>query len=55
MELIYEMRGHMEQLHQEIFEIRRSINSCMNMQMNLQHSIKDEVAAAIIQSGVLVD
>ncbi|KAG5623087.1 hypothetical protein H5410_008305 [Solanum commersonii] len=54
MELIYELRGHMEQLHQEIFEIRRSINSCMNMQMNLQHSIKDEVAAAIIQSGPMI-
>lgn len=54
MELIYELRGHMEQLHQEIFEIRRSINSCMNMQMNLQHSIKDEVAAAIIQSGPVI-
>ncbi|KAF3644454.1 putative zinc finger CCCH domain-containing protein 1-like [Capsicum annuum] len=51
MELIYELRGHMEQLHQEIFEIRRSINSCMNMQMNLQHSIKQEVAAAVTQSG----
>ncbi|KAK4347695.1 hypothetical protein RND71_034034 [Anisodus tanguticus] len=51
MELIYELRGHMEQLHQEIFEIRRSINSCMNMQMKLQSSIKQEVAAAITQSG----
>lgn len=55
MELIYELRGHMEQLHQEIFEIRRSINSCMNMQMNLQHSIKQEVAAAVTQSGELFD
>lgn len=54
MELIYELRGHMEQLHQEIFEIRRSINSCMNMQMKLQHSIKQEIAAAIIQSGPML-
>ncbi|XP_055808175.1 uncharacterized protein LOC129876707 [Solanum dulcamara] len=51
MELIYEMRGHMEQLHQEIFEIRRSMKSCMNMQMKLQHSIKQDVAAAISQLG----
>ncbi|XP_016502604.1 uncharacterized protein LOC107820774 [Nicotiana tabacum] len=54
MELIYELRGHMEQLHQEIFEIRRSINSCVNMQMKLQHSIKQEVAAAITQSGPMI-
>ncbi|KAK4360832.1 hypothetical protein RND71_019784 [Anisodus tanguticus] len=54
MELIYELRGHMEQLHQEIFEIRRSINSCMNMQMKLQSSIKQEVAAAITQSGPML-
>lgn len=53
MELIYEMRGHMEQLHQEIFEIRRSMKSCMNMQMKLQHSIKQDVAAAISQLGEL--
>ncbi|KAF3632569.1 putative purine permease 4-like [Capsicum annuum] len=51
MELIYEMRGHMEQLHQEIFEIRRSMKSCMNMQIKLQRSIKQDVAAAISQLG----
>ncbi|KAJ8534856.1 hypothetical protein K7X08_016584 [Anisodus acutangulus] len=51
MKLIYEMRGHMEQLRQEIFEIRRSMKSCMNMQMKLQRSIKQDVAAAISQLG----
>lgn len=51
MELIYELRGHMEKLHQEIFEIRRSMKSCMNMQMKLQRSIKQDVAAAISQLG----
>ncbi|OIT33120.1 PREDICTED: uncharacterized protein LOC109206413 [Nicotiana attenuata] len=51
MELIYELRGHMEKLHQEIFEIRRSMKSCMNMQMKLQRSIKQDVTAAIGQLG----
>ncbi|XP_070011667.1 uncharacterized protein [Nicotiana sylvestris] len=51
MELIDELRGHMEKLHQEIFEIRRSMKSCMNMQMKLQRSIKQDVAAAISQLG----
>nr|GMD17528.1 putative E3 ubiquitin ligase [Ipomoea batatas] len=50
-ELIYELRGHMEQLHQEMSEIRRSIKDCMNMQAKLQKSIKHEVAAALNQSG----
>lgn len=54
-ELIYELRGHMEQLHQEMSEIRRSIKDCMNMQAKLQKSIKHEVAAALNQSGELGD
>jgi len=36
MELIYDMRGHMEQLYQEMSELRKSIQSCMDMQMQMQ-------------------
>ncbi|XP_019198885.1 PREDICTED: uncharacterized protein LOC109192639 [Ipomoea nil] len=43
-ELIYELREHMERLHQEMSEIRRSLKDCMNMQAKLQKSIKHEVA-----------
>ncbi|KAK9268105.1 hypothetical protein L1049_010545 [Liquidambar formosana] len=43
MELICDLRGHMEQLHYEMSELRKSIKSCMNMQMKMQHSIKQEV------------
>lgn len=43
MELIYGLRGHMEQLHHEMAQLRKSIESCMDMQVKLQHSIKQEV------------
>lgn len=51
MEFIYDLRGHMEQLHQEMFEIRKSLKSCINMQVKLQRSIKQEVASAVKRSG----
>ncbi|KAL7131377.1 hypothetical protein ABFS83_13G193400 [Erythranthe nasuta] len=47
MELIYDLRGHMEQLHQEMSELRKSIKCCMDMQMKMQRSIKNEVANAV--------
>ncbi|KAM7524756.1 hypothetical protein LguiA_014658 [Lonicera macranthoides] len=50
MEFIYDLRGHMEQLHQEMFEIRKSLKSCINMQVKLQRSIKQEVASAVKRS-----
>ncbi|KAL7210933.1 hypothetical protein ACSBR2_013920 [Camellia fascicularis] len=50
MELMYDLRGHMEQLHREMSELRKSINSCMNMQTKMQRSIKKEVAAAVNSS-----
>ncbi|XP_019160666.1 PREDICTED: uncharacterized protein LOC109157187 [Ipomoea nil] len=50
-QLIYELKTHMEQLRQEMFEVQRSIKSCVDMQMKLQRSIKHEVTAALAQSG----
>ncbi|CAH9089520.1 unnamed protein product [Cuscuta epithymum] len=44
-EIIYELRGHMEQLHQEIAELRSSIKSCMKTQAKLQRLIKEDSAA----------
>lgn len=52
MELICQLKGNIEQLHQEISELRRSIKSCVNMQMELQQSTKQDIAAALCQSGV---
>ncbi|CAL5346601.1 unnamed protein product [Camellia sinensis] len=50
MELIYDLRGHMEQLHREISELRKSIKSCVNMQVKLQRSMKQEVSVAVSSS-----
>ncbi|KAG4956716.1 hypothetical protein JHK82_042429 [Glycine max] len=43
MELIYDLRGHMELLYNEISELRKSIKGCMEMQIELQQSMKQEV------------
>ncbi|CAH9141303.1 unnamed protein product [Cuscuta epithymum] len=51
MNFVDELMGHMHQLHQEISEIRRAIISCIDMQMKLHHSIKDEVASAFNNLG----
>ncbi|MCL7050804.1 hypothetical protein MKW94_005074 [Papaver nudicaule] len=51
MELIYDLRGHMAQLSQEMSELRKSIKSCMGMQEQLQHSIKKEVSSSVDHSG----
>ncbi|KAF6136640.1 hypothetical protein GIB67_016096 [Kingdonia uniflora] len=50
MELIYDLRGHMTQLHHEMSELRKSMNNCMGMQVKLQKSIKQEVSAAVSHS-----
>ncbi|KAL2459629.1 RING-type domain-containing protein [Forsythia ovata] len=50
MDLIYDLRGQMEQLRQEMSELRRSIRSCINMQIKFQRSIKQEAAAALSHS-----
>ncbi|KAL8201560.1 hypothetical protein R6Q57_010707 [Mikania cordata] len=46
MELIYDLRGHMEQLHNEIMDLRKSIKSCVNMQAKFQHSFKQNIVEA---------
>lgn len=43
MELICGLRGQMEQLHQEMSELRKSLKSCMDLQMMfMQQSLKQE-------------
>lgn len=42
MELIFDLRGHMEQLHKEIFDLRKSLHTCMEMQVKLQHFMMRE-------------
>ncbi|GAA0163970.1 hypothetical protein LIER_19713 [Lithospermum erythrorhizon] len=51
MQLIYELRGHMERLHEEMSEIRKSIKSYMNKQLEFQRSFKHDVVATHSRSG----
>lgn len=51
MEIIYDLRRHMEQLHQEISELRKSMKCCTDMQIKIHRSIKKEVAAALTHPG----
>ncbi|KAF4391399.1 hypothetical protein F8388_008010 [Cannabis sativa] len=47
MDLIFELRGQMEQLSREMSELRNSLKSCMDMQMMLmQQSMKQETQSA---------
>ncbi|VFQ64260.1 unnamed protein product [Cuscuta campestris] len=50
-ELIYELREHMVQLHQEMSELRSSIKSYTNMFAKLQGSLKHGDAAALNKLG----
>ncbi|KAF5729247.1 hypothetical protein HS088_TW21G01408 [Tripterygium wilfordii] len=43
MELICDLRGHMVQMQREMLELRKSIQSCMEMQMQCLNSMKREV------------
>ncbi|XP_068322015.1 uncharacterized protein [Pyrus communis] len=43
MEFIYDMRGQMEQLYREMSELRKVIKSCVDMQLVMQQSLKQEV------------
>lgn len=45
------LENEVSQMHQEISDIRKLVESCMNWQAKLQDSIKDEVASAVHQSG----
>ncbi|CAI9090709.1 OLC1v1025536C3 [Oldenlandia corymbosa var. corymbosa] len=53
MQFMYEMRGNMEQLHQEISELRRSLKSCISMQMKLQKSMTQDASNSPRHSGRL--
>ncbi|GAB2241316.1 hypothetical protein Droror1_Dr00018091 [Drosera rotundifolia] len=47
MELIYDLKAHMEQLYREMAELRQSLKSCMDMQMNMKNFVREEISAAL--------
>lgn len=50
MELIYDLKGHIERLQYEMSELRDSVKSCVGMQVNFQDTLKQEIAAAVCHS-----
>ncbi|KAJ8758603.1 hypothetical protein K2173_000324 [Erythroxylum novogranatense] len=40
MEMIYDLRGHMEQLQSELFELKKSVLSCVDMQVKLANCMQ---------------
>lgn len=51
MNLIYDLIRHVEQLHYEMSDLQKSMKSCMEMQVQLQHSIEQKVSSAGHSSG----
>ncbi|XP_077253460.1 uncharacterized protein LOC143892613 isoform X2 [Tasmannia lanceolata] len=51
MELIYDLKEDVLRIHQEVSDLRKSIEACMDMQVELQRSIKQEISDAINRSG----
>ncbi|KAG1347433.1 hypothetical protein COCNU_06G012620 [Cocos nucifera] len=51
LEPIHELRSDIAKIHCEISELRKLVESCMEWQANLQHSIKQEVSDAVRQSA----
>ena len=51
METGNDLRSEIAQIHNEIRDLRKLVESCMEWQVKLQHSIKPEVSAAVSKSG----
>ena len=47
------VRGEMSQIHHEIYELRKFVESCIASQVKMQHSIKEEVCSALREAGEL--
>jgi protein neuralized len=47
------VRGEMSQIHHEIYELRKLVESCIASQVKMQHSIKEEVCSALREAGEL--
>ena len=47
MEFLYDLRGQMDQLFHEMSELRKSIKSCMDMQMQLQQFKNQDVYSGL--------
>jgi len=47
------VRGEMSQIHHELYELRKLVESCIASQVKMQQSIKEEVCSALREAGEL--
>uniref|UniRef100_A0A0A9BAJ4 RING-type domain-containing protein n=1 Tax=Arundo donax TaxID=35708 RepID=A0A0A9BAJ4_ARUDO len=47
------VRGEMSQIHHELYELRKMVESCIASQVKVQHSIKEEVCSALREAGLM--
>jgi protein neuralized len=45
------VRGEVSQIHHEIYELQKLVESCIASQVKMQHSIKEEVCSALREAG----
>ena len=51
LENVHDLKNEMSKMRQEISDLRKLVQSCMEWQAKLQGSIKDEISSAVRQSG----
>ncbi|KAF0908200.1 hypothetical protein E2562_023825 [Oryza meyeriana var. granulata] len=53
LEMEVRVRSEMAQVHHEIYELRKLVESCIASQVKIQHSIKEEVCSALHEAGLM--
>ncbi|CAL5083065.1 unnamed protein product [Urochloa decumbens] len=53
LEMEVRVRGEMSQIHHELYELRKLVESCVASQAKMQHSIKEEVCSALREAGLM--
>uniref|UniRef100_J3ML34 RING-type domain-containing protein n=2 Tax=Oryza brachyantha TaxID=4533 RepID=J3ML34_ORYBR len=53
LEMEVRVRSEMAQVHHEIYELRKLVESCIASQVKIQHSIKEEVCSALREAGLM--
>ncbi|KAG2637065.1 uncharacterized protein LOC120661387 [Panicum virgatum] len=53
LEMEVRVRGEMSQIHHELYELRKLVESCIASQVKMQQSIKEEVCSALREAGLM--
>jgi protein neuralized len=53
LEMEVRVRSEMAQVHHEIYELRKLVESCIASQVKIQHSIKEEMCSALREAGLM--